>query len=109
MVNELNPLGPLDPQRLNPLAAPAAGTGKESAPASGTGKSFKDLVMENLAQVNDLMGSKDQAVERLATGQTDNVTEVMTAISKADLAFKTMMQIRNKLQEAYDELNRLRI
>ena len=42
------------------------------------------------------------------TGKTDNVTEVLSAVQKADLAFKMLMQIRNKLIDAYDEFRQMR-
>ena len=40
----------------------------------------------------------------MATGQTQNVTGVMTAVEKADLAFKTLLTIRAKLMDAYEEI-----
>ena len=45
----------------------------------------------------------------LATGKSDNVSEVFTAVKKAELAFQTLMQMRNKLLDAYDEIRQMRI
>jgi flagellar hook-basal body complex protein FliE len=59
--------------------------------------------------VNQLQKDADVAFQRLATGQTQNVTEVFTAVEKADLAFKTLMQIRNKLVDAYNDIRQMRI
>jgi flagellar hook-basal body complex protein FliE len=51
-----------------------------------------------------LQQDASQAVEDLATGKTENVTGVMTAMEKSDLAFKTLLAIRSKLMEAYEEI-----
>ena len=48
-------------------------------------------------------------MEDLATGQTENVTGVMTAMEKADIAFKTLLAIRGKLMDAYDEIKNISV
>jgi len=53
--------------------------------------------------------NKDTAVEALATGKTDNVSEVLIQVEKADQAFNALMQIRNKLLEAWQEIERMQI
>jgi len=73
------------------------------------GQSFKDLLIDSMKRVNDMQLEADQAINRLAAGQTDNVAEVMTAVEKADLAFQLLMQIRNKLVDAYQEVRQMRI
>ena len=72
-------------------------------------KGFKDLLMQSIHEVNRLQAEADQARINLATGQSDNVAEVFTAIKKAELAFQTLMQIRNKLMDAYDEIKQMRV
>jgi len=79
--------------------------GKTSAPD----KSFKEVLGEKINEVNDMLVKKDIAIEDLATGKTDNVAEVLTAVEKADIAFKALMQIRNKLVDAYKEIERMQI
>ena len=73
------------------------------------GQSFKEMLVSNLEEVNRLQKDADVAFERLVTGKTQNVTEVLSAVQKADLAFKTLMQIRNKLVAAWDEIRNMRI
>jgi flagellar hook-basal body complex protein FliE len=72
-------------------------------------KSFKDVLSDKINEVNSLLLQKDRAVEALATGKTENVAEVLTAVEKADIAFKALMQIRNKLVEAYKEVERMQV
>jgi flagellar hook-basal body complex protein FliE len=95
-------------QRLQtPLVLPDQGL-SQSAPAAG-GKAFKDYLLDSINQVNSMQQSADQAVEKLATGGDVSPAEVLTAVQKADLAFRMMMQIRNKLMSAYDEVKNIRV
>ncbi|NLF30925.1 MAG: flagellar hook-basal body complex protein FliE [Planctomycetes bacterium] len=85
------------------MAAPAART--TGAPP----QRFSQVLKESIAEVNRMQADADQAINALATGRTDNVAEVMTAVQKADLAFKTLLQIRNKLLDAYNEVRQMRM
>ena len=51
----------------------------------------------------------DQAVESLVTGGDANPAEVLTAVQKADIAFRLMIQVRNKMVQAYEEIKNLRV
>jgi flagellar hook-basal body complex protein FliE len=51
----------------------------------------------------------DQAVETMFSGGEINPAEVLTAVQKADLAFRLTMQMRNKLMEVYQEVKDIRI
>ena len=77
--------------------------------ADSSGPSFKDVLLDSLKEVNSMQVQADKAVENLATGGDVNPTEVLTAVQKADLAFRMMMQIRNKLVAAYDEIKNIRV
>lgn len=88
--------------RLKSAEGPAA------APAQG-GPSFKDVLLDSLNEVNNLQQSADRAVEKLATGGDVSPAEVLTAVQKADIAFRMMMQVRNKLLAAYDEVKNIRV
>ena len=59
---------------------------------------------KSIDEVSRLQQDASKAVEDLATGKSENVTGVMTAMEKSDLAFKTLLAIRSKLMEAYDEI-----
>ena len=48
-------------------------------------------------------------MQRLVTGETDNVAEVMEAVNKAGIAFDLLMEIRNKLSDAYQEVQQMRV
>ncbi|MEX0818586.1 MAG: flagellar hook-basal body complex protein FliE [Pirellulaceae bacterium] len=76
---------------------------------SGEVPSFKKFLLDALDHVNSMQHDADHAVEQLATGDDINAAEVLTAVQKADLSFRMMMQIRNKLVQAYQEIKEIRI
>ena len=73
------------------------------------GPSFKDVLVDSIQQVNSMQLQADQAVETMFTGGEINPAEVLTAVQKADLAFRLTMQMRNKLMEVYQEIKDIRI
>src|SRR4051794_27219530 len=77
--------------------------------AGGGGASFADALKSSIDEVSRLQQDASKAVEDLATGKTENVTGVMTAMEKSDLAFKTLLAIRAKLMEAYDEIKNISV
>ncbi len=79
------------------------------APGQVAGKDFKSILMDSLDEVNRLQGEADQQVQRLLTGETENVAEVLAAVNKAGIAFDLLMQIRNKLTDAYQEIQQMRV
>lgn len=78
-----------------------------SSPAEG--KSFADTLKDAVGNVNELQKSADKAAQDLATGRTDNVAEVMIKSEKADIALKLMMQVRNKIIDAYQEVMKMQV
>ena len=83
--------------------------GVKKAGTTADGKDFKSVFMDSINEVNRLQAEADEARIELATGQTENVAEVFTAVKKAELAFQTLMQIRNQLMDAYEEIKQMRI
>src|SRR5687768_5289026 len=90
---------------ITPQAAPQAAP---QANAAG-GPDFKNVLLDSIREVNSMQLEADQAVESLATGGDVNPAEVLTAVQKADLAFRMMMQVRNKLVQAYEEVKSIRV
>jgi len=71
--------------------------------------SFTGFLKEAIGEVNSMQAAADEAVEMLASGDEINPIEVLTAVQKADIAFRMMMQIRNKLVQAYQEVQEIRV
>jgi len=74
-----------------------------------TKRSFSDMLAEYVANVNSLQKEADDAMQRLATGKSKNIHETMLAVEQADIAFRSMNQIRSKVLDAYKEIMRMQI
>lgn len=96
---------------INPIATSSTllSQGVNNAPSTAQGTSFKDYLLSSIQEVNSMQQAADQAVEQLATGGNVNPAEVLTAVQKADMAFRMMMQIRNKIVQAYQEVQNIRV
>jgi len=102
-------MNPISPLSASQVSASAAWNTSESAPGTAAGTQFKDYLLRSLAEVNAMQHEADLAIEQLATGGDIGPAEVLTAVQKADLAFKMMLQIRNKLVQAYQEVQNIRV
>ncbi|TWU27797.1 flagellar hook-basal body complex protein FliE [Bythopirellula polymerisocia] len=71
--------------------------------------SFKDFLLDSIRDVNSMQQQADQAVETMMTGGEADPAEVLTAVQKADLAFRLMMQMRNKMMQVYQEVKEIRV
>ncbi len=90
---------------LAKIAGVGTGGAARAAGASGAGgASFADTLKNSINEVSRLQQDASQAVQDLATGKTEDVAGVMTAMEKSDLAFKTLLAIRGKLMDAYEEI-----
>lgn len=95
---------------LRPIAPGATrGPIKPASPAPAPGEDFASLVKAQLQRVSQMQSEADENVQKLLTGQTQNLTEVFTAARKAEVAFSLLMEIRNKLINAYEELKNMRV
>lgn len=83
------------------------GSASESAGVGGA--SFAETLKQAIDQVNDLQKSSDKAAQNLATGRSDNVADVMIAAEKADIALRVMVQVRNKVLDAYNEIMKMQV
>lgn len=83
--------------------------GTPPAAAPPVGKDFKSVLLESLNEVNRLQAEADQGVQRLLTGESSNVAEVFAAVNKAGVAFDLLMEVRNKLTDAYQEIQQIRV
>jgi flagellar hook-basal body complex protein FliE len=92
---------------LPPLFPP--GTDSSAGSRAAGGINFQDVLMKSLEQVNELDRQSQSMIAGALTGEDYTQAEVFTAVKKADLAFRTMLQIRNKLLDAYNELINIRM
>ena len=95
-------LGTIAGGGVTPADKPVAGGAGGSSASS-----FADTLKNSIDDVSRLQQDASQAVEDLATGRTEDVSGVMMAMEKSDLAFKTLLTIRAKLMDAYDEIKNM--
>lgn len=78
--------------------------------ASGAdGKSFGDFLADSLGKVNSLQQEANVAMEKLASGESENLQDTLLAVEKAEIAFKMMNQVRTKVLDAYREIMKMQI
>lgn len=70
---------------------------------------FADLVKSLVEQTDRQQIAAEQSVTDLVTGEADSVHDVVLTASRADLAFRLMMEIRNRLITSYQEVMRMQI
>ena len=103
-----DPLGalPIGPYGPGPAEQGMPG---EFAPKEPTvpGQSFVELLKRSIDEVNNLQASAGDKVQKLVTGEISSIHEVMIATEEAGIAFNLLLEIRNKLVQAWNELKRM--
>ena len=69
--------------------------------------SFLNLLKSYYDQVDRELKETDKMTEEFAVGKSHDIHEIMIASEKSSLSFKLLLQIRNKLLEAYQEIMRV--
>ena len=80
---------------------------KKSLTASIPG--FNDTLINSIKEANTLQIKAQEAMENLATGRSQNIHETLLAIEQAEIAFKMIAQVRNKVMTAYQEIMRMAV
>ncbi|WP_456388182.1 flagellar hook-basal body complex protein FliE [Desulfolithobacter sp.] len=88
-------------------ASPAAG--KDQSPVTSIEKSFSDLLKNSIEQVNTRQVEADKAVQEVHAGGEKNLHEAMIALEQADISVRYLVQVRNKMLEAYQEVMRMQV
>ena len=79
-------------------------------PVDGTanaGAGFGDVLKNALNQVSTLQGTADQQISTMLQGGNADMGKVMISVEKADVAFQLMMQVRNKIVTAYQDIEKM--
>jgi len=73
------------------------------------GEDFKKYLLDNLNKVNTMQQDAGKMVSDMVMGKEQDITKVMTAMEKASVAFDTLMAVRNKLVDSYQEILRMKV
>ena len=101
-IDQISGIGPVKEgeglEKIKQAAGPAAGT-----------PSFKETLGTFLNDVNGLQQKADESIRKMAAGEINDVHQVMSSVEEANVAFNMMMEIRNKVMDAYQEVMRIRL
>jgi flagellar hook-basal body complex protein FliE len=78
-----------------------------TGPSKTEGGGFQSVLQNAVDQVEQMHTDAQQQVSEMAQGNRQDVHNVMIAVEKADVAFQLMMQVRNKIVSAYQEVSRM--
>lgn len=74
----------------------------EAAKPAGFGKTV-DLIKQQISKVEEIQKDADASAVDLLTGKNQDITSVVSSVAKADMSFKLLIGVRNKLIEAYKQ------
>ena len=72
-------------------------------------KSFGEYLADSLKKVNELELESERLNEALATGRIEDVSQVVVAAQKAEIALQLTLQLRNRATAAYQEVMRMQV
>jgi flagellar hook-basal body complex protein FliE len=101
----LPPIAGLPAMPFGPMGVQGAGEAATAPAASG----FGDMLAGAISGLNGQLVGSERLSEQAATGGLADPTVALVAVEKADLAFNTAVQVRNKLVEGWQELSRMQV
>ncbi len=106
----MRPLTAISPptRPASPFGDVAGKASRAEVPSTGVDK-FAKLLAGEVQGVNKMQTDANAMVHSMLTGGDVNEAEVLTSVQKADLAFRMLLQVRNKLIEAYREVQQIQI
>ena len=95
---------------INPIApVPSIGGLDKAEAASGGGKEFGDLFNEAISRVEQYRTKAENSANGFLNGETEELHQVILAGQRAEIAFETFLQVRNKVVQAYQEIMRMQM
>jgi flagellar hook-basal body complex protein FliE len=101
-MNQINSIGPVGEPRLPGNLSKTQASGKDVP-------SFQETLGSFMKDVNSLQLKADESIKKMTAGEITDVHQVMNAAEEANTAFNMMMEIRNKVMDAYQEVLRMRL
>ncbi|MFZ5998192.1 MAG: flagellar hook-basal body complex protein FliE [Nitrospirota bacterium] len=84
------------------LPEPSKNTQKSSS-------SFEAAINDAMREVSAVQNDAEKAIEDFAKGEVKDIHTVVVAMEKADISMQTLLQVRNKLLTAYEEIMRMQV
>ena len=111
----IDPIGSMPFMPFGPIGGATAGTGTGAAagdavaPAGSPAGGFASVLSSAVSGLNDQLVGSERLSEQAATGGLADPTVALVAVEKADLAFNTAVQVRNKIVDGWQELSRMSV
>lgn len=107
MSNTINPDTLL--MQMRAMAAQAQGKSAEASSVAGQSE-FSDILKQSVDKVNDSQMDAKKLADAFQSGDPSvQVSEVMVALQKSNVSFQAMLQVRNKLVNAYQEIMNMQV
>ncbi|MCA9075337.1 MAG: flagellar hook-basal body complex protein FliE [Planctomycetaceae bacterium] len=96
----------------SPVTAPSSigpGTNRSADATASTRPPFTEVMSQFLGEINGQQLQAEQQVTRLALGESNSINDVVLSVAKADMSFRFLMEIRNRLISSYQEIQRMQV
>jgi flagellar hook-basal body complex protein FliE len=94
---------------VGPVGGPGAGSAGGIGSLAPTDQPVSKMMNQMLGEVSQSQSKMDQDVTKLATGEAENVHEIVLNVAQADLMFRLVMEVRDKLIASYQDVMRMQI
>jgi flagellar hook-basal body complex protein FliE len=94
---------------INPVGNTALNLPGEVEKQSGSDADFTEFLTDALMDTQKAQMEADKAMEKLAAGEAESIHEVMVAMEEADISMRLVVQMRNKIVDAYQEIMRMSV
>jgi len=91
------------------LKPPTIGMEKPAGDKSAGESSFGSVLKDAIQDINKLQNDADQAIAKVQLEDAGSIHDAMIALEKAGISFQVMMQVRNKILDAYQEVMRMQV
>ncbi len=99
-----NPMkGILESRPVQPKINPDSSGMPKVGDFDGKKVDFANVVKNYISNVDGLQQSSNMSIKDLLSGKNVDITSVVSQVAKADISFKLLVGVRNKLIEAYKQ------
>lgn len=92
-----------------PMIVPQALAGEAEKKVSGGDKTFGEVLVSALKDVNDAQLKADEVTKKFLIGEIQDIHQVTIASEQAKLMLQLAVEVRNKVVEAYQEVSRMQV
>jgi flagellar hook-basal body complex protein FliE len=92
----------------NVLSVPVGKSGMDQPVSKDPLSDFKSALSHSIQEVNHLLGQADEQAQEMVQGKTD-IHQAMISMEEANVSLRMLIQVRNKIIAAYEEIMRMQV